>query len=270
MRINVIVTDLDGTLLDEAYGYDGVVYLISRLEERGVPVVFSSSKSRAEIEYYRRSMGAVSPFISENGAAIYIDSRDPYLRGINGERAGDYIRIVLGATVDEIMGRIGDLLEDYRRRGLISLLSEMAIDEISTLTGLPPELAALARIREFSIVFHPHSPRVAEEIRVAVEEKGLRVSTGAGKLYSITGAHDKGTALRVLRELYIGQGYEPVFIALGDGLNDAPMLREAETAVLLGGRIDVAEAVGRRDLVVLENRGPMAWSRIVSSLIPCT
>ena len=71
----VVFTDLDGTLLDENYSYKETLPIISRLLELGFRIVLCSSKTRREIEFYRKVLGIDDPFISENGAAIFV-SRD--------------------------------------------------------------------------------------------------------------------------------------------------------------------------------------------------
>lgn len=63
----VIFSDLDGTLLDEKYDYQKSKPIIDQLLVLNVPIVFCSSKTEAEIEFYRKELGIRDPFISENG-----------------------------------------------------------------------------------------------------------------------------------------------------------------------------------------------------------
>ena len=72
----IIYTDLDGTFLDEKnYSFLESLTALHVAQERGVPVIFCSSKTRAEIEYIRKATGAHDPFIVENGGAIYVPER---------------------------------------------------------------------------------------------------------------------------------------------------------------------------------------------------
>jgi len=70
----VIFSDLDGTLLDENYSFEITQSVIARLKALKVPIVLCSSKTRMEIEYFRTKMEINDPFISENGAAIFVPS----------------------------------------------------------------------------------------------------------------------------------------------------------------------------------------------------
>jgi mannosyl-3-phosphoglycerate phosphatase len=68
----VIFDDLDGTFLDENYSYQDTQPIVNQLSALGGSIVFCSSKTRSEIEFYRKATGINEPFIAENGAAIFI------------------------------------------------------------------------------------------------------------------------------------------------------------------------------------------------------
>ena len=71
--VQLVVTDLDGSLLDHHdYSYAPALPVLQVLEEMRVPVVFASSKTRAEMLALRKELGNEHPFIVENGAAVLI------------------------------------------------------------------------------------------------------------------------------------------------------------------------------------------------------
>src|SRR5277367_1451650 len=72
-RMILLFTDLDSTLLDgEAYSWEPARPAIDRLRAEEIPWVFVSSKTRAEVEFWRRETGNTHPYIVENGAALVI------------------------------------------------------------------------------------------------------------------------------------------------------------------------------------------------------
>ena len=90
----IIFTDLDGTLLD--YKDDSssrVAPLVSKLKDGGVIILFCSSKTRVEQEVYRKRLGIDTPFIVENGGAIYI-SRDYFNFAYEYHRLGDGYNVI--------------------------------------------------------------------------------------------------------------------------------------------------------------------------------
>ena len=70
---SIIFTDLDGTLLDQYnYSYKKAIKALNLIRKKDIPLVFCTSKTRAEIEFYRKKLSNKHPFISENGGAIFI------------------------------------------------------------------------------------------------------------------------------------------------------------------------------------------------------
>ena len=65
----VVFADLDGTILNESYDYSEVEPTIRQLLSLNVSIVLCSSKTKAEIEFYRRKLGISSPFIVRTGSA---------------------------------------------------------------------------------------------------------------------------------------------------------------------------------------------------------
>ena len=67
----VVFTDMDGTFLEkETYSYELAQPGLSILQARDIPLIFCTSKTRAEIEYYRNKLGIKDPYISENGGSV--------------------------------------------------------------------------------------------------------------------------------------------------------------------------------------------------------
>jgi len=68
----LLFTDLDGSLLHEsAYSADPAREALQRIQALGLPLVFCSSKTRAEIEHWRARLCSRDPFIVENGGALF-------------------------------------------------------------------------------------------------------------------------------------------------------------------------------------------------------
>ena len=85
----VLFTDLDGTLLDANYSCELVKPVVKELKRKGVPIVFCTTKTRAECEYYRRELRINDPFIVENGSAIFIPVG--YFTQLRCERRGNSV-----------------------------------------------------------------------------------------------------------------------------------------------------------------------------------
>ncbi len=268
MSYYIVITDLDGCLLDPiTYSYEGALETIRELRKAGIPIIFCSTKTRVEQEYFRSRLGIVDPFIVENGAAIYIP-RDYF---IDLERdpvgtADSYYVIEYGIRVRELIGRIRDLIIGYKR--YLRFIDRMSIEEIMALTGLPRDQAGLVRIREYSLVFHPIDRVKATEFIERVRARRLRVVSGAGILYTITGDHDKGVATRKIIELYRRVYGEVISIGIGDSPIDVPMLKAVDIPVILGDRIDPVKhgLINNENLIIVDRRGPIGWSKALETI----
>ncbi|MFN3477402.1 MAG: HAD-IIB family hydrolase [Candidatus Methylomirabilales bacterium] len=155
----IIFTDLDGTLLDhEAYSFEAAQEALEEVRRRKIPLVLCTSKTRAEVERYRKLLDNHDPFIVENGGAIFIPKgyfpfSYPYQREVAGyhviEDGVPYPRLV------QTLKRVG--VESGAR---IVGFSDLSVEEVARLTGLSRE-EALANAPDHDGVFF-RVPRVVE------------------------------------------------------------------------------------------------------------
>ncbi len=229
----VVVTDLDGTLLNhEDYSWEGARKALEALEMRGVPVVFCTSKTRAEVELLRRETGNHHPFIPENGGAVYLPAA-PF-RGLANtlQLVDGYLRIELGTPYEELVTALRSAAEEAgcRVRGF----ADATDAEVADWCGFRVEEAQLARQREFDEPFLVESGD-GVALERAIRERGFHTTQG-GRFWHILGNNDKGAALRALRRAYFSCGTAVTVAALGDSANDLPLLAGAEWPVLMPSR----------------------------------
>ena len=102
MKKTLVITDLDGTLLDsETYSFDEALPAIRHIQTHNIPLILCSSKTRAEIETYRKQLDNGHPFISENGGGIFIP-HGYFAAPVTGEEIDGYQVIVLGTPYQEV------------------------------------------------------------------------------------------------------------------------------------------------------------------------
>lgn len=263
MSKTIVITDLDGTLLDHAYSFEGARPAIDLLREKRIPVVLCSSKTRPEIEIYRKRIGLADPFIVENGGAIFIP--EGYFNFATGGEAMDgYEVIALGTRYEEIR----DVFMAIRKKTGIKAegFGDMSVRDVAALTGLSLSSAGLAKQREFDepFVFGEAEERIEPFLR-SISEEGLRWTRG--RFYHILGDNDKGKAARMLKGFYEKAYGRVVTIALGDSLNDLPLLREADYPVLVRKNDGSYErGIDIPALIKAEGVGPEGWKNSIFAL----
>ena len=267
----IVLTDLDGTLLDAAtYSFEGASEALKALKERKIPLILVSSKTRAEIEPIRFSLGNHDPFIVENGGGVHIPKglfpfplEGAVLRGPYQVMESGTSYVALRAALKEIEQTIGCPLRGF---------GDMSAQEIAERTGLDQQDALLAKQREYDEPFVVEGrSEVVDEIRRQSEARGLRFTSG-GRFFHLTGNTDKGRACQQLIGCYVRQqGETPealVTIGIGDSLNDLPMLAAVDYPVAVQ-KPDGSYESGFElpDLIRAAGVGPSGWNRSLLDLL---
>ncbi|MFQ6037689.1 MAG: HAD-IIB family hydrolase [Candidatus Aminicenantales bacterium] len=262
----LVFTDLDGTLLDfSSYSFEPARPALSLLEKKNIPLVFCSSKTRSEIETLRAELKNTHPFISENGAAVFIPKgMFPHPFRFDRENA-EYFILEQGPSYS----RVREVLAKIKARypGVLRGFGDMDANEVARLCGLSIEDAKRAKQREHEEPFLLQEPSLEDDIRKAAEAFGLRVVRG-DRFFHLTGGSHKGKALLRLKRLYEKSGTPVRTIALGDSPNDIPMLRAADMAVLVqkpGGGYDPAVQIP--GVVFARGVGPEGWRQAILELL---
>ena len=270
-----IFTDLDGTLIrHQDYAFDAVETLLLELQGRQVPVILASSKTRAEIEFYRKRMQLTDPFIVENGGAIFIPKGyfpEVFLRSGKARfrTCGDYDCLKLGRPYKDL---IRTLVEIQTEAG-ISLIGfhQMDEDEIIRETGLDRMQARLAARREYDEPFLIRgnvSRAQTRRLKSLAAQRSCMIVQG-GRFYHLTGKSDKGRAVRTLMRLYRAARETQIFLGLGDSENDLSLLRSVDVSILMAkpdGSFD-PEVLKRIPDIRRAPAGPEGWRQSVNPLL---
>lgn len=248
----LVVTDLDGSLLDATYSAAAAEPALRALRDRGIPLVLCSSKTRAEVAPISRALGLSHPFIVENGGAIVF----PRARGDNEVLLLGIPRAQLTRALQELARRT-----ECRVRGFADFTSW----GLSRLTGLDGPSAERALDREFDEPFLVESGDVDRLARVA-EAGGLRVTRG-GRFFHLTGPHDKATGLRALLERYERQGMRFSTVGLGDSQGDLPLLRAVDWPIVIPGPEGDALANALPGAERAPAAGPSGWNAAVLAVL---
>lgn len=264
----IVFTDLDGTLLDySSYSFCEAEDALELLREKGVPLILCSSKSRDEIEVYRRKLSNNEPFISENGGAIFIPEGYSGLKCEFDKIDKGYLVIEIGSEYKTLV----DVFEKIKRRTGINIksITEFTIDEIVELTGLSREEAFLAQKREYSLPFIIYGGEDdIKNIKYEILSSGLNYTEGARFTY-LMGGNDKGKAVKILTDIFKknSPGTRIVTVGLGDSLNDLPMLEVVDKAFLVKKEAgNYEEHIKVEDLTYADGIGPAGWNKAVLGL----
>lgn len=268
MKKIVVFTDLDGTLLDsQTYSFEPATPALQLLKEKDIPLVLCSSKTRKEIEYYRRKLHNHHPFISENGGGIFIPKGyfSFSLRSLsfNYTEENSYEVIKLGPSYSDLRRAIGELRSDGF---CIKGFGDMTAQDLMRLAGMTVEEAMMARERDFDepFIFEGDASDIGG-LYAAIESKGFNYTQG--RFLHIIGNSDKGKAVSILCDLYRRGLGELTTVAIGDSPNDIPMLERVDCPVVVrnkDGKYD--QRITLPNLIRADGKGPEGWNRVVLEL----
>ena len=231
MPSRIAFADLDGTLLS----YDNSSWEESRagidaLKAAGIPLIFASSKTRREMETWRKRIGNTDPYIVENGGALLIPSTWKPMPHRATQVAHGVNRVEIGvplarlrAALREISAELGAGLRGF---------GDLSREELTEHSGLSGEDLENALAREYDEPFIAAQAltggQKAHLARLA-RARWLNVSRG-GRFFHLTGPTSKARAAQVLLE-----AMTPPFtiIAAGDAPNDLELLQIAHHQIVV-------------------------------------
>jgi len=267
----VVFTDLDGALLARTtFAADAAADALDALSRAQIPLVFCSSKTRAEIELLQQRLDVHHPFIAENGGALYIPDGYftfdvPYAR----PSTSGYLVVQYGRPYGDVV----QALSRAARRARVPVLgfNEMSVEDVARVCGLPLLSARLAKLRDYSEPFRiVASTRGARrQLEHALNAEGF--GCAAGGLFDLAGFHrDQGLPVRMLTTLYRRSMGRARTVGLGDGFDDVPLLRRVDLPVVVAGNSPErsAQLLGSvPHAVVTRTAGPAGWAEQIFDIL---
>ena len=246
MRNYIIFSDLDGTLLDhKTYTFDPALEALSIIKSRQIPLILSSSKTRAEIERIQSHLTLKDPFIFENGSGVFYNNQV----------------VSFGINLTEIHDKIIPLQKTFN----FNCYSLLTIEQAIHYTGLTEEEAKLSQQRQFSepIIWLDDEERKNDFLE-KIHQLGLNATQG-GRFLTISSHHDKAKALKWIKNS-LENDYQTKFISigLGDGENDISMINACDIKILIKNN---NEHLQRSDWVLSEMCGPSGWNQEIMKVL---
>jgi len=225
----VVFADLDGALLNDEYSCESARQVVDKLRSLGVSVVFCSSKTLGEVEFFRRELGVSDPFVVENGGAVFVPRGYFPFPFAGLKQTAKYDVVELGLPYGLVREKLARIKLETGA-GIVGF-GDLSVEELAAESGLPLGLALLAKRRRFDEPCRLLWGNEKELLRV-VEREGLSFTRG-GRYFHLLGGTDKGRAACVLKELFVRAFAESVSFGVGDSPVDLPMLRVVDVPLLV-------------------------------------
>jgi mannosyl-3-phosphoglycerate phosphatase len=237
MSSGVVFSDIDGTLIDIFTGqFNTTIKFVNQLREYGIPLILCSSKTEAEQIELRRRANVSDPFIVENGGAViiplgYFENMSNYESKYSVMETGNFQIIELGKPASQIKSALQKIRASSQFK--FKSLSDLSIDEISIVTKMSTDAVSRMIQRKYGETIVEIKNDDLPGFVTKAQDFGLKVIFG-GRFFDITGGNDKGTAVKILVDLYRRKyGGDVVFFGIGDSKNDESMLKFVDFPMLV-------------------------------------
>ena len=253
----LIVTDIDGTLMDHQYDFSPALNTIKWLKELKIPIIFCTSKTASEVRSIRKSIGINDPYIVENGGAIYGENYS----------SKDHWELILGRSYNDLRIDLDKLSESINHP--LRALNDLSYDEISDLTGLNSIQIEKALDRHWSVPFLNPPEKYINTLQELALVHDLNIFQGNRMSHLLSKDSHKGKAVISLKK-YLDKK-DSFVIALGDSQNDLPLLEVADKAVVIPGingpNKYLEPGINEGKFILAPAPHAKGWAKIVTILI---
>ncbi|NCB11704.1 MAG: HAD-IIB family hydrolase [Erysipelotrichia bacterium] len=257
----IIFTDLDGTFLNhDDYCFSDSLKGVTKILNENIPLIFTTSKTKIEVETLHQKLKINEPFIIENGAALFIPKDYKELNFSFLEEYENYYICQLGLPYEKIL----EFYNKYKKEFGLLGFSDMNKWELMKYTKLDSQIACLAKQRNFTEPFILNDESKLNSLKEYASKYGIKITKG-GRFYHLIGINqDKGKAVKKAIEVFEQVYNEKVkSIALGDGNNDIPMLENVDVPIIIknhkGGYINC----NIKNIQKSKYKGSTGWSEMV-------
>jgi len=266
----LVFTDLDGTLLDHySYETEDAQETIVTLKFHDIPIIPNSSKTFDEIMEIRQQLALASPFVIENGAAVYIPVGYFDEQPADTQLEGDFWVKAFCADKAHWLSLLQQ--EATQFHAFFEGFSQLTTQQLADLTGLEPLQAEMAKQRQYGEPLNwLGSAQEKAEFIAHMQKSGAHILQG-GRFLHVSGHCDKGQAQRWLAAQYQDKKkdvQEVVTIALGDSGNDSAMLEAANIAVQIRSPVhDFPQLQRQQDVYQSQQCGPAGWAECLQKIV---
>ena len=255
----IVFSDLDATLLDEAYSWKAASPALEMLQVLNFPLILSSSKTLDEMEAIARDLNTGAPLICENGGIVaFPDSNEsaPYRTEVSGI---DRDRIL--HTAHTLRASNGYKFEGF---------ADWTMQQVCELTGLSEEQAerSMNRIATEPILWKDDEVRW-DAFEKSLHEEGISTVRG-GRFIHLVGSIDKAKGMASVLEHYrtLRPKLDWTVVALGDSPNDLAMLSAADIAIVIPNKHHGTKLAPTAPTVIhAEAAGPTGWNTAMSTVL---
>jgi mannosyl-3-phosphoglycerate phosphatase len=264
----LIFTDIDGTFINNDTFDEGLnAETVSELLEAQHLVVFNTSKTFDEVDYFQKRIKTSLSFICETGGGIYF-ANDNFK--ITESSRGAYQVLYESRNIKEYKDKIqSEINKNYRDD--LAFFDDLSVDEQVSLSGLSGHDLELASRRDFSILIKWKSTKSKyDEFKLFLKQFKLNLITG-GRFSHICSEHDKGNATKLFidKTKMFFNNSNIITVAIGDSKNDFEMLNKVDFPCIVKSPNNylLRDSLNSKNITLSDHEAPTGWIECIEKVI---
>jgi predicted mannosyl-3-phosphoglycerate phosphatase (HAD superfamily) len=266
----VVYCAIDSLISVQAKGLAGFSTFLESLTEAGIPCVWSTGRTRIQLDATIRKFGHGHPFLAEGGCGAYIPEDYFHLKPSSRTmRLGRFTCIPVAALLPAASGKLEDIAEET---GIAVVpLSSLSPRELSQNVGLPQKEAELLRQRDFDELFFfagASDAEIQNFVEVAAKQKAAVRQREIFWALSI-GADIRKCVGELSALFERSMRNRPFNVALGTLEESRELFPACDRVILLkdGPEVEHAESGSeRRQALELELSSADVWERALEAI----
>ena len=264
----LIFTDIDGTFISNETFDEGLnTETVAELEQAQHLVVFNTSKTFDEVDYFQKRIKTSLSFICETGGGIYLANN--HFKTPESSR-GEYQVLYESGKIKEYKNQIQSKINKNFRDDLI-FFDDLSVDEQSSLSGLSGHDLELASRRDFSILIKWKSTKSKyDEFKLFLKQFKLNLITG-GRFSHICSEHDKGNATKLFTEKTKNffNNSNIITVGIGDSKNDFEMLNEVDFPCIVKSpnNHSLKDSLNSKNITFSDHEAPSGWIECIEKVV---
>lgn len=262
----IIFTGLDEILLPaETCDYQLVTDLIDLLQKHQIPLIPVTNNTRSEVEALLETIKLDSPFIVEQGSALFLPQENQNFALVESENLENYQYRQLGCSYTEARAALKVVQEEIGK--ILRGFGDMDESDIQLLIGGSMSSVHHAKEREFSEYFLTPNRIPIEELQQVALEYGFKISLG-GKLSLITGSNaDTVKAIKILTSSFLPATETIITAGLGSTSSDLSWLAAVDVPIVIPNDSAIKANLISKDWKTSSEPGIKGWITSIQKVL---
>ena len=228
----VVLARLEGTPFDPyENGLDSAQAHVEPILRAGIPIVFFSMRTRAELEAIQQELGIRHPFVAEEGGALYVPQHYFGVRFARSIDVAGYETVPFGRPHDQVLAALSTSARWLKAP--ITTMSELSVNDVAMACQLTMLQARLAKLRDHSELFKVTDGTDPKALIQALRSTKFQCRA-YGEFLHVSAEVDTDQIVDTLLRSYRRAFDTRIFVGIGDPHGDLAMLGRVEVPLMWG------------------------------------